>query len=624
MMTTIRIRDIYDVKAIESVPLEERVPTKSAYELLQKGAANDPEATAIYFLMSGEMWDSPMEISYRQFLGRITQSANLFHDLGIGAGDVVTYILPNLPQTHFALWGAETAGIANPVNPLLEPAQIRDIMISAKTKALVALGKYPGSDIWRKVEQIRGDVPSLKAIIRVMGPSDEKNGIYGYDEVIDKYNAEELDSKRVISPGEICSMYHTGGTTGTPKLALRTHMNEMFSAVACSLGLDLSGASTMMCGLPLFHANAPLLTGLAPFSVGASVVLLSPIGYRDPAIIKNFFKIAERYRVDSFMTVPTVLSMLLDAPVEGIDLSRLRYAMCGAAPLSVQVFKAFEERTGLKLLEGYGLTEGTVVSSTNPRDGVRKIGSVGIRIPYQDLKTVILDENGAYVRDCETNEIGVVVLRGPNIFQGYADEAHNRSAWVQGEWLNTGDMGRLDEDQYLWLTGRKKELIIRGGHNIDPAVIEEVIYELDDVALAAAVGQPDRHAGEVPVAYVTPKPGAGLDEEQIERHCRLNIKERAAIPKKIRIIESMPLTGVGKIYKPALRYDAIREVFVSELACLKDMVDSIEISVKEDKLYGAVAIVDVHAGGKLSEKELRERVDSILGHYAIRYEVNVR
>jgi fatty-acyl-CoA synthase len=617
------IRTIDDIRREESIPLEERVPTKSTYELITKGAQEDLEAVALYFIMSGDMWETPLEVTYREFLGRITQSANLFHDLGVGARDVVTYILPNLPQTHFTLWGAETAGIANPINPLLEPAQIRDIMNSAGTKVLVAFGEYPGVEIWPKVEAIRREVPTLKAIVRVMGGSDEAEGIYGYDEVIDSYNADKLDFSRQIEPDDVCSMYHTGGTTGTPKLAMRTHMNEMFSAFMCSMGLDMTKTTTMMCGLPLFHANAPLLTGLAPFSVGASVVLLSPMGYRDPGIIQNFFKIAERYEVESFMTVPTVLSMLLDVPVEGVNLSRLRYAMCGAAPLSVQVFREFEKRTGLKLLEGYGLTEATVASSNNPRDGKRKVGSIGLRWPYQEMKTVILDENGEYVRDCETNEIGVIVMRGPNVFKGYAEEIHNRGAWVQDDWLNTGDMGRMDEDEYFWLTGRKKELIIRGGHNIDPAVIEEVLYKIDDVALAAAVGRPDKHAGEVPVAYVMPKPGAKLEAAEIEAFCREHITERAAIPKQVSIVDPMPMTAVGKIFKPALRYDAIKKVFHADLEELSDMAESVDVEVKEDKVHGTIAAITVKPAAGVDGQTIRDRIGAILGHYTVYYEVKI-
>jgi fatty-acyl-CoA synthase len=622
-MEALTLRNIDDVRAIEAVPIEERVTTNSTYELLTKGAAIDPDAVALYFLLSGEMWESPIEVTYRQFLARITQSANLFTDLGVGPRDVVTYILPNLPQTHFSLWGAETAGIANPINPMLEPTQIRDIMNAAKTKVLVALGEYPGSEIWPKVDTIRREIPTLEAVVQVMGASNEAEGIYGYDEVIDKYGADKLDSRRSIEPDEVCSMYHTGGTTGTPKLAMRTHMNEMFSAFVCSVPLEMHGGTTMMCGLPLFHANAPLLTGLAPFSVGAAVVLLTPTGYRDPEVIKNFFKIAERYRVESFMSVPTVLSLLLDVPVEGLDLSRLKYAICGAAPLSVQVFKAFEEHSGLRLLEGYGLTEGTVGSSSNPPHGERKVGSVGIRWPYQPMKTVILDQNGEYVRDCKVDEIGVIVMRGPNVFKGYVEEAHNKGAWVQGDWLNTGDMGRMDKDQYFWLTGRKKELIIRGGHNIDPAVIEEVLFRIDGVSLAAAVGRPDAHAGEVPVAYVTPKPGVKLDVQAIAAYCREQITERAAIPKEISVVDPMPVTAVGKVFKPALRYDAIKRVFVAELAELSDLVESIEVQVSEHKVHGTIAVITAKPTSSTDAAALGRQIDQILGQFTVHYEVRV-
>jgi fatty-acyl-CoA synthase len=315
--------------------------------------------------------------------------------------------------------------------------------------------------------------------------------------------------------------------------------------------------------------------------------------------------------------------MLLDVPVEGIDLSRLRCAICGAAPLSVQVFRAFEERSGLKLLEGYGLTEATVVSSCNPLAGERKIGSVGLRLPYQEMKTVILDENGEYLRDCRPDEIGVIVVRGPNVFKGYVEEAHSRGAWVDGDWLNTGDMARMDQDEYTWLTGRKKELIIRGGHNIDPAVVEEVLYRIDGVAAAAAVGQPDRHAGEVVVAFVTPKAGARLDAEEIERYCRENLTERAAIPKKVTIIDPMPVTAVGKIFKPALRHRAIAAVFASELGALSEEVDSFDVRVEEDKVHGTTAYVTAEVASGADQARLRERIDAILGHYTVRYVVNL-
>jgi fatty-acyl-CoA synthase len=240
------------------------------------------------------------------------------------------------------------------------------------------------------------------------------------------------------------------------------------------------------------------------------------------------------------------------------------------------------------------------------------------------MKTVILDEGGKYLRDCRPGEVGVIVLRGPNVFEGYVEELHDRGAWVDGDWLNTGDMGRNDEDQYFWLTGRRKELIIRGGHNIDPAVVEEVLYQIEGVAAAAAVGQPDRHAGEVVVAFVTPRAGVELDAEEIERQCREKITERAAIPKKVHVIDRMPVTAVGKIFKPELRHRAIREVFLSELEALSELVESIDVAVSEDKAHGTTAYITAAPAAGVSEAEIRERVDAILGRYTVRYQLRSR
>jgi fatty-acyl-CoA synthase len=179
----------------------------------------------------------------------------------------------------------------------------------------------------------------------------------------------------------------------------------------------------------------------------------------------------------------------------------------------------------------------------------------------------------------------------------------------------------MDADQYTWLTGRKKELIIRGGHNIDPALVEEVLYQIEGVAEAAAVGQPDKHAGEVVVAFLTPKAGVKLEAEEIARYCRENITERAAIPKKIHIIDPMPITAVGKIFKPALRHHAIREVFAAELRALSDLVQSIEVVVREEKTHGTIAYLTAELAGGVDAQTLRERVDALLGGYTVHYEV---
>lgn len=622
-MEELRIETLADIEEFEKVAIEDRLKFLNTYDLIRHGTSIDPDAPAISFFFSGENYEDPTRVTYRELLTRITQTANLFYDLGVGSRDVISYLLPNLPQTHYVLWGGEAAGIVNPINPMLEPSTIREICQAAGTKVLVALGQFEGSDIWEKVLAIRQDLPDLKAIIRVMGPSDEKERIYGYDEVVTRYNGDKLDSGRLIDPQEIASMYHTGGTTGTPKLAPHTHFNEAAMAFMTSAVVDLKKGETIMCGLPLFHVNGTTVTGSSPFSIGAHVVVLGVLGYRDPSVMQNFYKIVEHYKAISFSAVPTVLSVLLDIPKGDADISSLRYLVCGAAPLSVELFRRFEAHSGMKIIEGYGLTEGTCVSSVNPFYGEQKVGSIGIRIPYHEMKVFILDDENQFVREAETDEIGSICIKGPNVFNGYLDKAHNRGIRPKDGWFNTGDLGRQDQDGYFWLTGRKKELIIRGGHNIDPAAIEEPLYRLEGVQVAAAVGRPDPHAGEIPVAYVQLQEGADLTEEQILDYLKQEVGERAAVPKQVFIIDQIPLTPVGKIFKPALRWEAIKGVYQKELHALGDMVDSVDVSVREDKVHGSLATITIKAAQGASAEKIKEKVDEILTRYTIRYQTRL-
>lgn len=619
-----KIATLADIEKIENVPFEERIKITNTYDIIKQGASINPDAPAISLLLSGDQYANPIQVAYREFWAKINQTANLFNDLGVGSKDVVSFLLPNLHLTHYVVWGGEAAGIVNPINPLLEPSAITDMCEAAGTKVLVALGEFPGADIWEKVVAIRKDLPKLKAIVRIMGPSDEKEGIYGYDEVITKYSGDKLDSKRIIDPQDIASIYGTAGTTGRPKLPARTHFNEAAITRILQLvaGADLKTGDTILCGLPLFHGNATMATGIFPFSIGGHVVLLSPRGYRDPSIMQNFYKIVAHYHAVTFSCVPTVLSVLLDIPKRDADISSLRFGICGAAPLSVDVFKRFEIHSGMKIIEGYGLTEGTLCSSLNPLYGERKIGSVGMRIPYQELKIFV--EDGDDFREAKTDEIGSVCIKGPNVFPGYLEEEHNKGIWIKDGWLNTGDMGRMDVDGYLWLTGRKKELIIRGGHNIDPATIEEPLYRLPGVKFAAAIGRPDPHAGEIPVAYVQLQEDSSLTANQILVYLKKEVGEKAAIPKDVFILKEIPLTQIGKVFKPALRRDAIKRVFETDLESLGDIIDSLEVKVAEDKVYGSLATLTIKSAANVSKSLIEDKVNKILGRYTVRYRLEIR
>lgn len=639
MIRTISTLD--DILEIEKTPLEDHGLPSSTYRAIERTAEQSPQQLALRFLFQGVDYKRSVDFTYQQLMAQIRRAANLFTSLGVGPEDVVSTILPNLPQTFFTLFGAEAAGIVNPINPLLEPEVMTDIMKAARTKVLVTLGPFVKTDIWQKVAAIADQVPTLERILtidlaqflpmpkRLLGPVLRAKAAKGvtrplvqvqdFDDLLAHQPSAGLVSGRQIESDEIASLFHTGGTTGIPKLAQHTHGNEVYDAWVIGNVANLTG-KTLFCGLPLFHVNAVIVTGLTPWSLGGTTVLGSPAGYRGEGILDNFWRIVERYKINFFSGVPTVYSTLLNKPVNGADLSSLEACICGAAPMPVEVFNRFEKETQLKIVEGYGLTEATCASSANPLSGERRIGSVGLRFPYQEMKTVLLDESGRYQRDCEVEEIGAVVMRGPNVFPGYKEEFHNQGVWVDtgddGQpWLNSGDLGRMDSEGYFWLTGRKKELIIRGGHNIDPKLIEEPLVRHPAIALAAAVGRPDAHSGEVPVAYVQLEPGAEVGQDELLQFAQENIGERAAIPKQIIILPELPLTPVGKIFKPALLRLQICDVLegvVSEL----EGVSEVKVVAEAHKQYGTVARVLVR---ELTKH--RQAVEEAVGAFAVRYQL---
>lgn len=643
------IRTLNDIKAIEQIPLSERGLPANTYEMLQQGAALNPDGTALAFFLQGTAYAQAVQFSYKELIRQITQTANLFHSLGVGKEDVVSLVLPNLPETVFCIWGGEAAGIINPINPLLEPDHIAEIMNAAGAKVLVTLAPFPKTDLWDKVEMIRHRVPSLETILQIdlaqylTGPKrlivklvglrigrprpQDGQSVLNFHNRLATCPADSLQSKRQIQPDDIAAYFHTGGTTGTPKIAYHTHFNEVFDAWTSEQTLPVGPGTVAFCGLPLFHVNAVIITHLAPFSRGATVILGSPQGYRGEGVIPNFWKIVEHFKVNIFSGVPTVYSTLLDVPIGDNDISSLEFALCGASPMPVEVFHTFEERTGIRILEGYGLTEGTCVSSVNPAYGERRVGSIGYHLPYQDMKTVILDEEGVYQRDCEPDEVGVVIIRGPNVFPGFKQGHYNRDIWLDtgdegGPWLNTGDLGRMDEDGYFWLTGRQKELIIRGGHNIDPALIEDPLHDHPAVALAAAVGRPDSRVGELPVAYVQLKPDASATPDELLQFATEHIGERAAVPKAIRIIDQMPLTTVGKIFKPQLRWLEIQDVFSDKVGQI-DGIEAVNVEAGSDPRHGTLARLQITAAAGADPAKLKASVSQVLGRYAIAYEVEM-
>lgn len=628
------VRNLADIQALECTPLAERNLPASTYEALRRCATQHAGAPALSFFLDASRFTRTHDWSYAELFADITRAANAFHDLGIRPGEVIGFVLPNLPETHFTIWGGEAAGIVMAINPLLEAAQMAELLRAAQVKVLVTLAPTPGSDLWPRLASQLDGLPDLKQVVwvslapyvslpkalalRWLARRERRKHphlpIHDLRTLMKRQAHDMLKSARQISAGERSSYFCTGGTTGLPKIAARTHGSEVFNAWAMAANMQPRAAGQVIfCGLPLFHVNGQLVTGLMPWTHGDRVIIGTPQGYRGAGVIPAFWAMVQHFGINFFSGVPTVYSALLQQPTQGHDLSSLQYALCGAAPMPVELFREFEQVVGVRILEGYGLTEGACVSSSNPPEGERPIGSIGLRLAYQDMRAVILDDAGAYLRDADHDEVGVIAIHGPNVFLGYLDDSHNRGLWIDiggQRWLNTGDLGRQDAQGYFWLTGRKKELIIRGGHNIDPKQIEEALQAHPAVALVAAVGSPDAHAGEIPVAYVQLGLGQRADSAELLDFANRQISERAAVPKRIEILDALPVTPVGKIFKPALQQREIARVIRQEAD--NHGLQNIAVEVVQDARRGLVA--------RIQAGSARERLAPALGRYSFAVE----
>jgi len=408
-----------------------------------------------------------------------------------------------------------------------------------------------------------------------------------------------------------CAMFHTGGTTGSPKLAQHRFSGAMFNAWANADNL-FTPEDVVLCPLPLFHVMAVYPMWMGSIMSGAHMVQTTPAGYRGDGVFEKFWRLVEHWKISVIVTVPTAAAMLLNYPVKS-DVSSLRVAVSGSAPFPKKLFQEFEEKLGVSILEGYGMTEATCVVTSNPAMGPRKVGSVGLPMPYSGVLVLECDDDGKIEKRCKPREVGEICIYGPGVVEGstYTDETRNEGLYVEDggrTYLRTGDMGYLDEDSYLWITGRKKDIIIRGGHNIDPAQIEEALVHHPDVTFAGAIGEPDVKAGELPVAYVELAPGATATEAEILAFGRENVPEKGAVPTRVIILPELPKTAVGKVFKPDLRMQSITYVFNKALG--EAGLDLRVSKVVDDKHRGLVAQI---AGDRSSISD--EAVTSVLGGF---------
>jgi fatty-acyl-CoA synthase len=547
----------------------------------------------------------------------VIQTANLLHASGVGPNDTVTILMPGVPETFYALWGAEIGAVANPVNYFLNAAQIAGIMKEAGAKVLVAADPSLFPDIWPKVEEIRAALPNLK-VFRVGGKGPAAAGVVDFEAALDKQPGDKLIAPKPLAPDTVAALFHTGGTTGLPKLARHTHGALALAAWTNVLMFDLGPGTVMINPLPQFHVGGSIVGGLSPIANGWTVLLPTPLGARNPNVVRDWWSLVAHNKVTVGGAVPTSLAAIMNVPREGHDLSSLKTFVSGGSTVPVELIRRIEGELGVPVVEGYGMTEVHCYSTMNPMHGERRAGSVGLRLPYTEVRVADVAPDGTILRDCAMGTIGHVLMRGPQVTPGYLDKRHDRGAMLSDGWLDSGDLGRLDKDGYLWLTGRSKDLIIRGGHNIDPIVIEEALVRHPAVETAAAVGLPDTYAGELPIAFVQLRPGAEVTPDELREFCRREIPERAAVPVQVVPIPMMPLTGVGKIFKPALRLDATQRAFAAALAPLLAEGVRAEVTVRNDPTHGTLAVVQATGAPR---EVVAKRCSELLGGFQIRHVV---
>jgi len=486
--------------------------------LLQRRAHELGEATFVR--------DEHVTWSYGEFAERVAQIAGGLRASGVRAGDVVGVVLPNGREYLEAWWAILwLGGVFNPVNPALAGREIVGILSDSGASTVLCEEATA-----RALEEQRAELPLLRDVV-----------------VVDRAEGDPLTRLRAdaVAPADVdwddlCSLVYTSGTTGRPKGAMLSHGNFIANIRMLGELVPVGRGDTLGMVLPLFHVNAQMVTTMMPMLLGAQVAMWQRFS------ASTFWETVARFEPVTFSSVPTMLAALLHAPgADEAETNTLRFVICGAAPLSPALFRRFEEKFGVAILEGYGLTEGTCTSTLNPFYGPRRIGSIGLPVRSQDV--VVRDEYG---EPAAPGVPGDVCVRGPNVMAGYYNRPDATAEALRDGWLYTGDVGYRDEDGFFFLADRKKDMIIRSGENVYPREIEDVLLEHPSVQGAAVVGRPDEIRGEEVHAVVVLAPGAELPG--LEEHCRARLAG-FKVPTTWDVVDDLPKTSTGKIDKKPLR-----------------------------------------------------------------------
>jgi long-chain acyl-CoA synthetase len=497
-------------------------PPKNITDLLDERVRQQPDSQFLSSEADGRRF------TYAEFKEATTRAANLLRAAGVGKGNVVSLLLPNSAEyiiAYFACW--RIGALAGPVNSLLKAQEMAYVISNSEAKALLV---HP--DFLPVVDQIRAQLPHLQAVIQF---DDEAKATRGYSGATSADIEIDSDHEAII--------IYTSGTTGKPKGCLLTHGNVIANARQIADWLSFTEKDRLLTIMPLFHMNAVSVTTMSALYAGGSTVVSPKFS------ASRFWQIISDYQITSFGSVATMLSMLLstypDGVPEGLKTDQLRFAMCGSAPVPAEVLKRFEETFHCLVVEGYGLSESTCRSTFNPPDERRRPGSCGLPIG-NEMKVV--DEED---REVPVNAVGEIVLRGENILKAYYKNEEATKIAFRNGWFHTGDVGYRDADGFFYIVDRKSDMIIRGGENIYPREIDEVLYEHPAIAAAATIGVPDPLYGEEVAAFIVLEPGAVASEEEVIEFCRSRLADYKC-PKSVRIVSEIPKGPTGKLLKREL------------------------------------------------------------------------
>ena len=551
------IASAHDLRRIEASPYARFMAHDRVLAALEATAMLHPQRTALCAIDVPDPGVPMRHWTFAAFVAEVRRAARLFRALVEDGTPRVALLLPPVPEAHFALWGAEAVGIACPINFQLNAEHVAAQVRACRAQVVVALGPASDLDIWPHVSGLQQQCPALRHVLAVRADQALPEGVRDFAAEVERHDGGPLASCTPATP--LAALFHTGGTTGAPKLAQHTQGNQLHAAWGAAQMFGTTEHDVMLNGFPLFHVAGAFVYGLSTLLAGGQVVLPTRLALRNTALMARFGDFVERHGVTLLAAVPTVIAALLALPLRTEQLASVRALLTGGSPLPDELAAAFEQRHGIPVRNILGMTESAGVISIEPCAAPRVPGSCGWPLPFMQVQVQRADGTPA-----APGESGILRVRGPNVSPGYTDRARDAGTFDDG-WLVSGDIAHLDDQGRIFVTGRAKDVIIRGAHNIDPGLIENALLRHPAVQMAAAVGEPDVYAGELPVAFVSLKPGMQVAPVELSDFVAPYIAERPAVPKRIDILPSLPTTAVGKVYKPALRVLATQRALQAQL-----------------------------------------------------------